>query len=78
MLNSVEPPSKKEVEAFYYKNEQTLFTNKDTGEPFGLKSAAGSVEAILLKNKQDEVKNSFFNSLLTGSVKINTGWLYDN
>lgn len=78
LLNSVVPPSKKEVEDFYYKNEQALFTNKDTGEPFGLKNAAGSVEAILLKNKQDEIKSNFFNSLLAGSVKINTGWLYDD
>ena len=61
--SSVSSPSKKEVEDFYYANESQLFTNKTTGEPFGLVSSYGSVEAILLKEKQELKKDSFFNSL---------------
>jgi hypothetical protein len=36
LVNSVERPTKKEVELYYYENENSLFTNKKTGKPFGL------------------------------------------
>ena len=63
-------------EEYYYSNEQSLFLNKKTGEPFGLDSSFGSVEAILLKEKQEAAKVGFFNSLKGEGVKINKGWLY--
>ena len=52
------------------------FVNKKTGEPFSLVSSYGSVEAVLLKEKQVFVKDSFFNSLKGEVVKLNEGWLY--
>ena len=36
LISSVPLPSKKEIEVFYNNNEFELFTNKTTGEPFGL------------------------------------------
>ena len=76
LVQSVPSPSKTEIEEYYYLNEQSLFLNKKTGEPFGLDSSFGSVEAILLKEKQEAAKVDFFNSLKGESVKINKGWLY--
>ena len=76
LVSSVSSPSKKEVEDFYYANESQLFTNKTTGEPFGLVSSYGSVEAILLKEKQELKKDSFFNSLKNKKGFINEEWLY--
>ena len=76
LVNSVALPTKKEVENYYYKNEKELFTNKSSGEPFGLSSSYGSVEAILLKERQEQKRLSFVDSLREGSyVKINEGWL---
>jgi len=75
LVASVSPPSKKDVELYYNENEEKKFTNKATGKPFGLSSAYGSVEAILLKEKQDAAKSSFFNSLQEPYVVINKRWL---
>ena len=58
LINSVPPPSKEEIESYYYQNEAELFVNKKTGEPFGLVSSYGSVEAILLKEKQDKARHN--------------------
>ena len=76
VINSVPLPSKEEVELFYKENEKELFTNKKTGEPFGLVSSYGSVEAIILKEKQTLAQESFFDSLKGFSVVLNKGWLY--
>lgn len=76
IINSVPSPSKQDVELFYKENEKELFTNKKTGEPFGLVSSYGSVEAILLKEQQALAQNSFFDSLKTDLVTLNRGWLY--
>ena len=76
IINSVPSPSKQDVEVFYKENEKELFTNKKTGEPFGLVASYGSVEAILLKEQQTLAQNSFFDSLKTGFVILNKGWLY--
>ena len=76
LINSVSVPSKEEVEVYYYQNEVELFTNKKTGKPFGLVSSYGSVEAILLKEKQDRVQADFFDSLGGDFVVLNKGWLY--
>jgi len=75
LTQNVSPPSKKEVEDYYYLNEKSLFTNKKTGEPFGISSSFSSVEAILLKEKQERVRSLFFESLSGSSVKINKEWL---
>ena len=76
LISSVPLPSKKEVEDYYNKNEVELFTNKTTGKPFGLGSSYGSVEAILLKERQGVVQDDFFNSLKNKKNSINEGWLY--
>ena len=76
LINSVPTPSKEEVEAYYYENEAELFVNKKTGEPFGLVSSYGSVEAILLKEKQEKVQSKFFDSLNGDIVVLNKRWLY--
>ena len=76
IINSVPTPSKQDVEIFYKENEKELFVNKKTGEPFGLVSSYGSVEAILLKERQALAQNSFFDSLKTDFVTLNKGWLY--
>ena len=76
LINSVPPPSKEDIEVYYYQNEAELFVNKKTGEPFGLVSSYGSVEAILLKEKQEEVQSKFFNSLSGDLVVLNKRWLY--
>ena len=76
LISSVPLPSKKEVEDYYNKNEVELFTNKTTGKPFGLGSSYGSVEAILLKERQGVVQDVFFNSLKNKKNSINEGWLY--
>ena len=76
LISSVPTPSKKEIEEFYYNNENELFTNKKTGKPFGLVSSYGSVEAILLKEKQEKVQENFFGSLQNKKNSINEGWLY--
>ena len=76
LISSVPSPSKKEVEDFYNNNKDSLFTNKTTGEPFGLVASYGSVEAILLKEKQDLVQEGFFGSLKNKKNSINKGWLY--
>ena len=75
LVNSATAPTKKEVENYYYKNQQKLFTNKTSGEPFGLSSSYGSIEAILLKEKQEKEKQAFFDSLEGPNVKINEVWL---
>ena len=75
LINTVPSPTKKEIEEYYYKNEKELFVNKKTGKPFGLSSAYSSVEAILLKEKQDKIKEVFFDSLKGPYVQINEGWL---
>ena len=76
LINSIPPPSKEEIESYYYQNEAELFVNKKTGEPFGLVSSYGSVEAILLKEKQDRIQSTFFDSLSGDFVILNKGWLY--
>ena len=76
LISSVPLPSKKEIEVFYNNNEFELFTNKTTGEPFGLGASYGSVEAILLKEKQGLVQEKFFNSLKSKQNSINEVWLY--
>lgn len=79
LISSVPAPTKKEVENYYYKNEAEKFTNKSTGVPFGLKNSFASVESILLKDKQDQIKSSFYNSLKDENItKINKVWLYVN
>ena len=76
LISSVPVPSKQEVEDYYNKNEFELFTNKATGKPFGLSSSYGSVEAILLKEKQEFVRTVFFDALKNKKTSINEGWLY--
>ena len=76
LISSVPVPSKKEVEDYYFVNEKQFFTNKATGEPFGLGSSYGSVEAILLKEKQGVVQELFFDSLKNKKNLINEVWLY--
>ena len=76
LINSVPTPSKEELEAYYYENEAELFVNKKTGEPVGLVSSYGSVEAILLKEKQEKVQSKFFDSLNGDIVVLNKRWLY--
>ena len=76
LIGSVSPPSKQEVEDFYNNNEAELFTNKTTGEAFGLSASYGSVEAILLKEKQGLIQDDFLNSLKNKKNLINKGWLY--
>ena len=76
LVNSVNLPTKKEIEDFYYTNEKELFVSKTSGKPFGLSSSYGSVEAILLKEKQEKERLFFFDSLRDSSyVKINEVWL---
>ena len=76
LISSVPVPSKKEIEDFYYNNEANLFTNKSTGKPFGLVASYGSVEAILLKEKQESAQELFFDSLKNKKNSINEVWLY--
>ena len=76
LISSVPLPSKEEIELFYNNNELELFTNKTTGEAFGLGASYGSVEAILLKEKQGLVQEAFFSSLKNKQNSINEVWLY--
>ena len=76
LAESVSPPSKKEVEDFYFKNEKEFFVNKKTGQPFGVSSSFGSAKAMLLKEKQDAAKQSFLDMLKGPDVVLNKGWLY--
>lgn len=77
LVNSVDTPKTEEVEKYYFDNEKSKFTNKVSGQPFGLKNAYTSVESILLKEKQEAVKNSFYFSLNGDLIEINEGWLND-
>ena len=77
LVGSVGQPKKEEVEQYYFDNESDKFTNKGSGEPFGLKNAYSSVESILLKQKQDAAKSAFYLSLNTDLVKVNEEWLND-
>ena len=77
LVGSVGQPKKEEVEQYYFDNEGDKFTNKGSGEPFGLKNAYSSVESILLKQKQDAAKSAFYLSLNTDLVKVNEEWLND-
>ena len=77
LVNSVEVPNKDEIEKYYFDNEDDKFTNKSSGKPFGLKNAYSSVESILLKEKQDAVKNAFYLSLDGDVSETNERWLND-
>jgi len=77
LKSSVVSPSESEVKIYFNKNK-TLFLNPTTKEPYILKDAYGSVEASLLKYKQDSVSSLFLNSLsLPSFVKINEEFLYE-
>jgi len=77
LKSSVVSPSEGEVKSYFNKNNG-LFLNPTTKEPYILKDAYGSVEASLLKYKQDSVSSLFLNSLgQSSSVKINEGFLYE-
>ena len=75
LVNSVDKPNKKEVEKYYFDNEKVMFTNKSTGQPFGLKNSYSSIESILLKEKQEFIKNDFYLSLDGNLIEINEEWL---
>lgn len=77
LVNSVNKPSKQEVEKYYFDNEKVKFTNKASGQPFGLKNSYSSVESVLLKEKQEAAKEVFYLSLDGGLIEINEGWLND-
>ena len=77
LKSSVISPSTEEVE-LYFSNNKNLFINPKTKEPFLLDEAYGTVEAFLLKTKQDSASSSFLNSLSSEAfVKINEGFLYE-
>ena len=77
LKTSVPSPTKKETTT-YFNNNKLLFVNPKTKEPYLLESAFGTVEASLLKNKQEEASSSFLSSLSSESfVKINEDFLYE-
>jgi hypothetical protein len=77
LKSSVVSPSEGEVK-IYFNTNKGLFLNPTTKEPYILKDAYGSVEASLLKHKQDSVSSLFLNSLnLSSFVKINEVFLYE-
>ena len=77
LKSSVPSPTKKEVTT-HFNNNKSLFVNPKTKEPYLLEDAFGTVEASLLKNKQEEVSSSFLNSLNSDNfVKINEAFLYE-
>jgi hypothetical protein len=77
LKSSVVSPSESVVTVYFNKNK-SLFLNPSTKEPYMLKDAYGSVEASLLKHKQDSVSSLFLNSLnLSSFVKINEVFLYE-
>ena len=77
LKTSVPAPTKKETTT-YFNNNKLLFVNPKTKEPYLLESAFGTVEASLLKNKQEEASSSFLSSLSSEDfVKINEDFLYE-
>lgn len=77
LKSSIAPPTKKETQAYFNKNK-SLFVNPETKEPYALSEAFGTVEASLLKNKQEKASLSFLNSLSSKAfVKINEDFLYE-
>jgi len=77
LKKSVPSPTKSEVTA-YFNNNKSLFVNPKTKETYLLKGAFGTVEASLLKTKQDKASSSFLNSLNSETfVKINEAFLYE-
>ena len=77
LKSSVPSPTKKEVTT-HFNNNKSLFVNPKTKEPYLLEDAFGTVEASLLKKKQEEVSSSFLNSLNSDNfVKINEAFLYE-
>ena len=69
LISSVSSPTKDEIVDFFNSSNQG---NRS------LDVAYNSIEAVLLKEKQEKAKDAFFESVVKGGLfEINKGWLYD-